>query len=124
MKLRVFATLGLVLALGACGSPSSTTSTDLSPSAAEGLTLSKGNGCAGCHGSSFGGGIGPTWKGLSGSQRSLSTGESVVADRAYLIESIKNPAAKRVAGFSTAMPKSNLSDAEIEKIVDYIETLK
>jgi cytochrome c oxidase subunit 2 len=86
--------------------------------------LSKGNGCASCHGSSFGGGIGPTWKGLSGSQRSLSTGESVVADRAYLIESIKNPDAKRVAGFSTAMPKSNLSDAEIEKIVDYIETLK
>lgn len=55
---------------------------------------------------------------------SLANGEKVLADRAYLIESIKNPNAKRVAGFSSAMPAVSLTDDEISKIVDFIETLK
>jgi mono/diheme cytochrome c family protein len=116
--------VGLGLGLSACGSAASTTPTDLSPSAVEGLELSKSNGCASCHGSNFGGGIGPSWKGLSGTSVSLTNGETVIADRAYLVESIKNPGAKKVSGFSSPMPMNTLTDAEIEKIVDYIESLK
>jgi cytochrome c oxidase subunit 2 len=122
--LPLTAVLALAFGLAACGSPSSSTPSDLPPSAEEGRQLSKNNGCAGCHGSNFGGGVGPTWQGLSGSSVSLANGEKVLADRAYLIESIKNPNAKRVAGFSSAMPAVSLTDDEISKIVDFIETLK
>jgi cytochrome c oxidase subunit 2 len=53
----------------------------------------------------------------------LSDGTSVVADRAYLTESIADPSAKKVAGYSIVMPSNSLSDTEIGRIVDYIEAL-
>lgn len=83
------------------------------------------NGCAACHSIDGTAGIGPTWKGLFGSQVSLADGSSVLGDEAYITESIKNPNAKIHAGFQpNAMPQYSFTDAQIANIVEYIKTLK
>jgi cytochrome c oxidase subunit 2 len=90
-----------------------------------GRALVTQNGCGGCHSLDGSVLVGPTWRGLFGSQVKLSTGKTVTADEAYLIESVADPSAKVVDGFPDGrMPKFNLTDAQIKNIVSYIETLK
>jgi len=50
----------------------------------------------------------------------LVDGTTVVVDDAYLIESIKSPAAKVAAGFSVPMPANQLTDREINLVLAYI----
>ena len=92
-----------------------------------GQLLVTANGCAACH--SIDGSArptGPTWFGLFGSEVQLADGATVTADEAFLTESIKDPAAKIVAGDfgGTQMPVFVLTDAQIGDIVAYIKTLK
>jgi cytochrome c oxidase subunit 2 len=94
-----------------------------SESSLPGRQIAASAGCLSCHGSDFSGGIGPSWIGLAGSEVKLSDGSSVTADRDYLFESIRDPGAKLVAGYSVAMPRNSLSDEEISQIVDLIESL-
>jgi cytochrome c oxidase subunit 2 len=72
--------------------------------------------------------VGPTWKGLSGEQVPLADGTTVTADDAYLRESIVDPNAKIVQGFSpNLMPqtfKDQLKDEQISDLIEYIKTLK
>ncbi|MCC6298240.1 MAG: cytochrome c oxidase subunit II [Anaerolineales bacterium] len=90
-----------------------------------GELLVKQNGCAACHSLTGAAGIGPTWLNLSGADVPLSGGTTVVADDAYLAESIKSPQAQIVAGFETQqMPTYGFTDDEIAAIVAYIKTLK
>jgi cytochrome c oxidase subunit 2 len=88
-----------------------------------GEQLSRSNGCAGCHGPDFGGGAGPSWIGLAGSDVELADGTVVVADTAYLTRAIADPSAELVADYNLKMPANRLSDAEIADIVAFIETL-
>lgn len=88
-----------------------------------GEQLSRSQGCAGCHGPDFGGGAGPEWIGLAGSEVTLADGSTVVADTAYLVRAIADPAAELVAGYNLRMPANSLSDEEIAHIVAFIETL-
>jgi cytochrome c oxidase subunit 2 len=90
---------------------------------ASGEQLSRSSGCAGCHGQDFGGGAGPDWIGLAGSDVELADGTVVVADTAYLTRAIADPSAELVAGYNLRMPANGLSDAEIADIVAFIETL-
>lgn len=90
-----------------------------------GKALVAQSGCGGCHSIDGSKLTGPTWQGLFGSQVKLADGTTVTADEAYLIESIKDPSAKVVAGFPDGiMPQFGLSDDQIKNIVSYIETLK
>jgi cytochrome c oxidase subunit 2 len=90
-----------------------------------GKALVAQNGCAGCHSIDGTKLTGPTWRGLFGSQVTLSDGSTVSADEAYLRESVLNPNAKVVEGFPAGiMPKFNLTDTQINAIVAYLETLK
>ncbi len=90
-----------------------------------GKALAAQNGCGACHSLDGSKLVGPTWRGLFGSQVKLSDGSTVTADEAYLTESITDPAAKVVDGFAAGvMPKFSLTDAQIKAIVAYIETLK
>jgi len=82
------------------------------------------NGCAACHSINGEPGIGPTWFGLAGSQEELEDGSIVIADDAYLFESIRDPRAKVVKGFNPTMPLYPFTDEEIADIVAYIKTLK
>lgn len=90
-----------------------------------GQALVAANGCAACHSITGTEGIGPTWFGLFGHEVPLSDGSVVVADEAYITESIKAPQAKIVAGFENQlMPAYNFTDEQIADIVAYIKTLR
>ena len=118
--LRAMAVLAGVLVIGgtACGGDSGPV---MSEAAAAGRSVFISNGCAACHGSDAGGGVGPALVGLIGSKREFSDGSSLIADRNYAIESIMDPNAKIVAGYSIPMPMNNLSREQVESIVDYLE---
>jgi cytochrome c oxidase subunit 2 len=91
----------------------------------QGQLLTVRNGCVGCHSVDGAKMTGPTWFGLYGSTVPLSDGTTVVADDAYITQSILDPKAKEVAGFApTVMPPFALSDTEIADIIAYIKTLK
>lgn len=92
-------------------------------SVSNGEQLARSYGCAGCHGSNFGGGAGPSLIGLAGSEVTLADGTTTVADDAYLTRAIAQPSADLVADYNLKMPANTLSDAEIADIVAYIETL-
>lgn len=72
--------------------------------------------------------MGPSWKGLFGSQQRLTDGTSTLVDEAFLVESIKSPDAKVAEGFAPGvMPRDygqTLSDADISSLVEYIKSLK
>jgi cytochrome c oxidase, subunit II len=89
-----------------------------------GQLLVQNNPCGACHSITGAAGVGPTWRGLFESEVELEDGTIVIADEAYLIESIKNPKAKIVKGFPPTMPVFPFTDKEIEDIVAYIKTLK
>jgi len=90
-----------------------------------GKVLTVKNGCVGCHSVDGTKLTGPTWFGLFGSNVELVDGTTVVADEAYITESILDSKAKEVAGFSpTTMPPYTLTEAEIANIIAYIKTLK
>lgn len=111
-----------MLVLVACGGSNAPGSTASAVGDA-GEQTARQAGCASCHGGSFQGGVGPGWVGLAGSEVELSNGTTVVADRAYLFESIRDPAARIVDGYSVQMPLNSLTDNEIDEIVAFIESL-
>jgi cytochrome c oxidase subunit 2 len=112
----------VVLTVGACGSGESEVPAT-SGAAGSGEALAREAGCASCHGVSFEGGVGPGWVGLAGSEVVLSDGSVVTAGDDYLFESIRDPGARVVDGFSVQMPRNSLSDAEIDEIVAFIRSL-
>ena len=93
--------------------------------------------CSSCHSLDGTPLTGPSWKGLFvkdasgaivGGQRDVFVGgvkETITVDDAYIIESIKNPEAKKAAGHEknamTAFP--NLPDREIHGIIEFMKTL-
>lgn len=134
---RVAAASAITMLMGfaaaSCGSDADQTG-DVAPGATSGVTsasdpaqngeqLARSYGCAGCHGSDFGGGAGPTWIGLAGSEVNLADGSTMAADDAYLTRAIAEPAADLVAGYNLKMPVNSLSDDEIADVVAYIKTL-
>ncbi len=93
---------------------------------AEGRRLYEFMGCMACHTVDGVRSFGPAFKGLAGASRTLEDGTTVVADRAYLRESILNPSAKVVKGFESAMPTyaGVLTDTQIESLILFIESVK
>ncbi len=81
-------------------------------------------GCIACHSLDGSEQIGPTFKGLYGSKRVLSNGSTVIADDAYLRESIDKPEAKLVKGFEPNMPSMPIPQSEVTSMIEYIKTLK
>lgn len=95
--------------------------------AAQGEALSKEYACTACHSTDKQRMVGPGWGGLYGSQVTLADGSTVIADEAYLIESIKHPDAQVVQSFVQGlMPayETQLTDDEIAAIVAYLRTLE
>lgn len=91
--------------------------------AQQGKLLAQAHGCFGCHSVDGSAGVGPTWKNLYGQQVPLTTGNSVLADEAYLKESIQQPQAKIVQGFGPVMPAAGLNDQDVAALVAYIKSL-
>ena len=110
-------------AAAACGADGDVGAPTLGPAAEEGREIARTNGCAACHGRNGEGGTGPAFVGLYGSTVELQGGEQVVADDDYLFESIRDPHAKVVDGYGFPMPENDLTDAEIESVITFIEEL-
>ena len=102
----------------------STASSSSGTGTASGQELSVSKGCVACHSIDGTAIIGPTWKGLYGSQESLEDGSSVTVDDAYIKESILNPTIKITKGYQPLMPVLPVTDEEITALTDYIKSLK
>lgn len=77
--------------------------------------------CSTCHDT----GRGPSFVGLYGSTVKLNNGQTVVADDAYIRESILSPSAKVVAGYTPIMPtfQGQLGEEQILQLTAYIQSL-
>ena len=101
------------------------------PSSSEPAAASSGedivllNGCQACHSTDGTVLVGPSWKGIFGTSEALEGGGSATVDADYIRESIKEPNAKIVQGFlPDLMPVLPLTDADIDAVIEYIESLK
>jgi mono/diheme cytochrome c family protein len=95
--------------------------------AATGAKLYQSLGCSGCHSLTGAKETGPTFKGLYGSQVQLSTGQTVTADDAYLLESILDPDKQIVKGYpkgimSAAIPPGSVPQAKAKALAAFIKS--
>jgi len=91
------------------------------PMADVGAKLYVRYGCNTCHST----GKGPTLVGLYGSQVKVSSGELLIADYAYIRDSILTPTAKSVEGYEPIMPtfQGQLGEEEVLQLTAYIKSL-
>lgn len=89
-----------------------------------GYRLLEAKECLSCHSIDGSEGIGPTLKGILGRTEKMTNGSTITVDAAYLTESIVKPEAKIPQGYDDLMTKTELTDEEVEEIVEYLETLK
>jgi cytochrome c oxidase subunit 2 len=91
-----------------------------------GKKIAMSEGCVKCH--SFDGEphIGPTWLDLYQRRETLETGETIIADEAYLTDSMIDPRAKIVKGYKPVMPtyKGRLAAPEAAALVEFIKSLR
>lgn len=120
----IFATfiVACMLIGGLLAVPSATAKT-VDPAVAAGAKLFVSQGCAACHqeGSAQ---LGPSLTGIFGREEGLIDGSTVLADEAYLRESILNPQSKVVKGYAAAMPPyGHLTEKEVDELVAYLKSL-
>jgi cytochrome c oxidase subunit II len=70
-------------------------------------------------------GRGPVLNGIFGRPVALASGETVVADEAYIRESILNPSARVTAGYQPVMPTylGQVSEESLLQLIAYIQSL-
>ena len=80
--------------------------------------------CATCH-LENGQGRAPSLKGVYGSTVTLTTGQTVIADDAYIRESILNSQAKIVAGYQPIMPtfQGLVTEEQLLQLLAYVKSL-
>jgi protein SCO1/2 len=102
--------------------PEPSTAAANTPQVERGRELYGTMGCLGCHSQSR---IAPPLQNVYGSRVRLDDHRTVWADEAYLHESIVEPGAKVVEGYTRSMPsyRSYLSDAQVQDLVSYIQSL-
>jgi cytochrome c oxidase subunit II len=116
--------VGLVAGVGLLAGCGSTKAAVLTPEQTRGRAAARTHGCLTCHTTTGKPGMGPTWKGVFGRTVTLDGGITVTADETYLRTAIVDPAAQKVIGSSTVMPKVTLTDREVSDLLAYIESLK
>lgn len=100
--------------------------------AAQGLELFSRYGCVACHSVTGQAGVGPTLLALGNKRERMDNGTVVLADEAYIAESIAQPDAKTVNGYSrgvmAAAIAANLEEIRqpnnLRALVEYIKSLK
>lgn len=96
------------------------------PPAELGEKLWSSLGCSACHSLNGDKLVGPTWKGLFGSERQFEDGTTAKADENYMRESILQPANKVVKGYPPSMPsyQGQLKEVQIDALIAFMKTLK
>jgi cytochrome c oxidase subunit 2 len=91
-----------------------------------GRRLASVYGCLKCHSVDGEPHIGPTWVDLYKRKTALQTGDSIVADEAYLTESMMDPYLKMVKGYAQVMPsfRGKLNAPDTAAIVEFIKSLR
>ena len=91
-----------------------------------GLALLEKYLCTKCHSLDGSPRIGPSLKGVFNRQVTVKKdGQEITftSDRDYLLRSIREPKAEIVLGFPTIMPTVELSDEEVDAIIDILQKL-
>ena len=107
--------LTAVLALAACGGGGE--GSDLS-----GADLAADVGCLGCH-MDRDTDIAPTLQGIWGTEVNLEDGSTVTVDQSYVRRSITEPGADIVEGYGPSMPTMPLEPEEVDRLVEWVESL-
>jgi cytochrome c oxidase subunit 2 len=83
-------------------------------------------GCLRCHSLDGTRHIGPTWVGLYGASIPLEGGGTIVADDAYLTESMMDPAARLHAGYPPVMPSYHalMQPAQVGAILELLRAIR
>jgi len=87
------------------------------------------NGCFACHSIDGSKIVGPTFKGLFGTEIEVVTGgneRKLIADDEYIRKSIYDPAADIVKGYPKALMisyKGTISEDQVKQIIDYLKSL-
>lgn len=92
----------------------------------KGRTLVLSRNCTSCHSIDGSRLVGPSFKGIFGTDVKLADGKTVKIDESYLRESIESPLVKIVEGYAPSMPayKGSITDEEIASIIEYIKSLR
>ena len=89
-----------------------------------GQEIANSFGCAGCHTTTGVVTQGPSWLNLFGKTETLNDGSKALVDEAYVQESILDPTAKLVQGFTAVMPTfSTLTDVDIQDVIAYMQSV-
>ena len=96
---------------------------------ARGKDLYTADGCSACHSLTGSAGVGPSFKGVGGSTVTLTSGQAVTADDAYLERSIADPDAEIVKGYRAGVMPAAISSydltakpADIRALVAFIKS--
>lgn len=93
----------------------------------KGFEILKNNACTGCHSSDGSKLVGPTFKGLYGSERTVVTDgveRTITVDEEYIKTSILNPDKDVVKGFNTGLMRPYnevLKEEDIKEIIEYFK---
>ena len=90
----------------------------------QGRLIANEEGCLACHSTEGDTKVGPSWKGIYGSQEELADGRTATVNETYIKNSIQNPGDDIVKGFENVMPVISLSDSEIKLVIEFIKSLK
>jgi cytochrome c oxidase subunit 2 len=91
----------------------------------EGQQLFSDFACNTCHRADLQG-RGPVLEGVFGNAVTLQSGQKVIADEAYVRESILNPSAKIAAGYQPIMPtfQGLVTEEQLLELVEYVKSLQ
>jgi cytochrome c oxidase subunit 2 len=93
----------------------------------KGHEIAETEGCLSCHSTDGSIIVGPSFKGLYNNNVKVKVGKkikAIKADEDYIVDSILEPSKYIVDGYDNTMPPyKNLSDDEIEDLLEYIKSL-
>lgn len=95
----------------------------------DGFIILRNTGCLACHSIDGTKLVGPTFKGLYGSERTVivqNTEAKRTADEKYIINSVYDPDSEVVSGFNNGLMKSYkgiMSETDLKSVINYLKTL-
>jgi cytochrome c2 len=90
---------------------------------AHGKALYSSDGCSACHSLTGAAGAGPSFKGLAGGTSTLTNGQTVAADDAYLERSITSPDSQIVKGYQAGIMSAAIASFGLAAKPDDIRAL-
>ena len=102
------------------------------PRASQGRTLAGTFGCVACHSADGTRSVGPSWRGLYGSEAQLDDGQTIQVDAAYIADKIRNPDQVTVAGYPKGVMSASIQSFQsqlarrdtLDALVAYIQSLQ